>query len=107
MLTQKSTQDLVNVALQTKAPALYRELQQHGTLDQFIDELAHEMTEFVAAQLDRVQARAAQSPSLDTLQSAQDLAAEQRGAEGQAIATYLEFPPETIPREEHIQAWCE
>jgi hypothetical protein len=51
MLTPNQAQTLVKGALQTKAPALYRELQQHGTLDLFIAELAQEMLEFVAAQL--------------------------------------------------------
>jgi hypothetical protein len=37
----------------------------------------------------------------------QDLTATQRSTEEQAIATYLEFPPETTPAEEHLQAWCE
>jgi len=73
MLTPKRAQDLVNVALQTKAPALYRELPQYGTLDQFIAELAHEMLEFAAAQVDRVLARAAQSSPLDSLQSTRSI----------------------------------
>jgi hypothetical protein len=106
MLTPKRAQDLVKVALQTKAPALYRELQQQGTLDQFVDDLAHEMIEFVAAHIDRVRSRTAQPLPLDSLQAAQDLAAEQRSVEEQAIATYLEFPPETAPAHEHLQAWC-
>jgi hypothetical protein len=105
MLTPNRAQDLVKGALQTKAPALYRALQQHGTLDLFIAELEQEMREFVAAQLDRVQARAAQNPHLDYWQTVQDLMAAQRGVEEQAIATYLEFPPEAHPPEEHLQAW--
>jgi hypothetical protein len=63
------------------------------------------MWEFVAAQLDRVRARAAQNSPLDSLQAVQDLTAAQRSAEEQAIATYLEFPPETTPPDEHLQAW--
>src|SRR4051812_1663606 len=106
MLTPNRAQDLVKGALQTKAPALYRELQQHGNLDHFIAELAQEMIEFVAAQLDRVRARAAQNPHLDYWQVGQDQTAAQRSAEEEAITTYLEFPPETAPPQEHIQAWC-
>jgi hypothetical protein len=107
MLTPNRAQDLVKGALQTKAPVLYRELQQNGNLDQFVADLADEMREFVAAPLDRVRSRTAQTLHLDSLHAGQDLAAAQRNAEEQAIATYLEFPPETTPPEEHMQAWCE
>ena len=106
MLTPSRAQAMVKIALQTKAPVLYRELQQHGTLDQFIDDLAHELLEFVAAQMDRVLSQVARNPDIDYLHSVQDLTATLRSAEEQAIATYLEFPPETNLPEEHIEAWC-
>jgi hypothetical protein len=87
MLTPNRAQTLLKGVLQTKAPALYRELQQHGSLDQFIAELAQEMVEFVAVHLDRVRWRAAQPPHLNDWQAVQDLTAAQRSAEEEAIAT--------------------
>jgi hypothetical protein len=107
MLTPNQAQTLVKGTLQTKVPTLYRELQHHGTLDLFIAELAQEMGEFVAAQLDRVRSRTVQDLHLDDWQAVQDLTAAQRSVEEEAIATYLEFPPETTLPHEHLQAWCE
>ena len=105
MLTSNRARTLVKGALQTRAPALYRELQQHGSLDQFIAELAQEMLEFVAARVDRVRSRTMQHRHVDSWHAEQDLTAEQRNAEERAIVTYLEFPPETHPPDEHLQAW--
>jgi len=106
MLTPKRAQALVKGALQTKAPTLYRELQRTGSLDEFVVDLAQEMVQFVVAQLDRALERTARNPHADYWQAVQDLTAAQSSAEEQAIATYLEFPPETSPAEEHIQTWC-
>jgi hypothetical protein len=105
MIPPHRAQTLVKGALQIKAPALYRALQQQGTLDLFLTELAQELREFAAAQVDRALARAAQNPHLDYGQAGQDLRAEQRAVEEQAIATYLEFPPEIALPHEHLQAW--
>jgi hypothetical protein len=102
MLPPNRAQAMVKVALQNKAPAMYQELQQSGNLEQFIADLAQEMMEFVAAQIDRVLSRVARNQDVDYLRSVQDLTSARISAEEQAIATYLEFPLETNELEEYI-----